>query len=350
MKFSAIVTALGDGVDRSSLDALPDLDPDISEVAPIETAASAQISYIEGQKYTAELEATRASALILPVDEELWAVASAKQIAWIAARDPRWVFARTIALFYQPFRPQAGIHPTATIAPDATLGADVFIGANAVIGAGVKIADGACIHANVAIYPQVKIGPRTVLHANCTIHERSQIGADCVVHSGVVIGAEGFGFVPTPSGWFKMEQSGVAILEDGVEIGANSTVDRPAVGETRIGSHTKIDNLVQVGHGCKIGSNCAIAAQVGLAGGVTLGNNVILAGQVGVANRAKVGDGAIASAKTGIHQDVRPGAVMSGFPAVPNRVWLKCAAIYKRLPEVYQLLRQLSRQQNFPEG
>ncbi len=140
-----------------------------------------------------------------------------------------------------------------------------------------------------------------------------------------------------------MEQSGRTVLEDGVEIGCNTTIDRPAVGETRIGRNTKIDNLVQIGHGCQVGENCAMAAQVGLAGGVKVGNRVILAGQVGIANQAKIGDGAIATAKTGIHNDVAPGTIVSGIPAIPHKLFLKVAAIYNRLPEVYQTFKQLQR-------
>ena len=207
----------------------------------------------------------------------------------------------------------------------------------------MKIFDRVSIHPNVVIYPHAEIGDRTILYANCTIHERTQIGADCVIHSGAVIGAEGFGFVPTPDGWLKMEQSGCTVLEDGVEIGCNTTIDRPAVGETRIGKNTKIDNLVQIGHGCQIGQNCAIAGQAGLAGGVKLGNRVILAGQVGIANQAKIGDGAIATAKTGIHNDIEAGAIVSGIPAIPHKLFLKIAAIYSRLPEMYQTLKQLKR-------
>jgi UDP-3-O-[3-hydroxymyristoyl] glucosamine N-acyltransferase len=189
----------------------------------------------------------------------------------------------------------------------------------------------------------VQIGDRTVLHANCTIQERAIIGADCVIHSGAVIGAEGFGFVPTPEGWFKMEQSGRTVLEDGVEVGCNSTIDRPAVGETRVARNTKIDNLVQIAHGCQIGENCAFAAQVGLAGGVKIGNRVILGGQVGVANQATIGDGAIGAAKAGIHSNVAPGAVVCGVPALPRKVFLKASAVYQRLPEMYQTLKQLQR-------
>ena len=140
-----------------------------------------------------------------------------------------------------------------------TVGQYVHLGANVVIQAEVKIGDRVTIHPNVVIYPGVTIGEGTVLHANCTIQERTQIGANCVIHSGATIGAEGFGFVPTKTGWYKMQQSGYTVLEDGVEVGCNSTVDRPAVGETRIGRNTKLDNLVQIGHGCQIGQNCAFA-------------------------------------------------------------------------------------------
>jgi UDP-3-O-[3-hydroxymyristoyl] glucosamine N-acyltransferase len=286
---------------------------------------------------------TAASALILPLDEALQAQATERGIAWIGASEPRLLFAKAIALFYKPFPPAPEIHPTAVIHPSAEVGKDVYIGPHVVIQAGVKIGDEVCIHPNVVIYPEVQIGDGTVLHANCTIHERTRIGADCVIHSGAVIGSEGFGFVPTPTGWFKMEQSGCTVLEDGVEVGCNTTIDRPAVGETRVARNTKIDNLVQIGHGCQIGQNCALAAQVGMAGGVKVGNRVILAGQVGIANQAKIGDGAIASAKAGIHNDVEPGAIVSGSPAVPHKLFLKASAIYNRLPEMYQTLKQLQR-------
>jgi UDP-3-O-[3-hydroxymyristoyl] glucosamine N-acyltransferase len=142
-----------------------------------------------------------------------------------------------------------------------------------------------------------------------------------------------------------MEQSGYTVLEDRVEVGCNSAIDRPAVGETRIGRDTIIDNLVQIGHGCKIGAGCAIAGQAGMAGGVQIGNRVILAGQTGIANQVKIGDGAIASAQAGIHNDVAPGEIISGTPAIPHKVYLKVCAIYNRLPEMYKLLKQLQRQE-----
>jgi UDP-3-O-[3-hydroxymyristoyl] glucosamine N-acyltransferase len=341
MQFTELVTNLGSAVTTSSLDMDRDRNPELTGLAPIDEAATGTISYIEGEKFAGFIDRTSASALILPNSATIQGQANARGIAWIAATEPRLLFAQVIKAFYQPFRPQPSIHPTATIDPSAELGEDVYIAAHVVIHAQVKIGNGVTIHPNVVIYPDVEVGDRTTLHGNCTLHEHTRLGANCVIHSGAVIGSEGFGFVPTPTGWFKMEQGGYTVLEDGVEVGSNSCIDRPAVGETRIGRNTKLDNLVHVGHGCKIGSNCALAAQVGLAGGVKVGNGVLLGGQVGVANQVTIGDRAMASAKTGIHNDIEPGTVVSGYPAVPHKQWLKASAIINRLPEMYQFFKQI---------
>ncbi|MDB9452731.1 UDP-3-O-(3-hydroxymyristoyl)glucosamine N-acyltransferase [Dolichospermum circinale] len=343
MKLSKIISELGQAVKAESLTVQPDQDLEITGVAAIDEAKSGTLSYVEGAKFASWIDSTGASALILPEDEKLQNQATARGIAWLTTTEPRLLFAKAIALFYQPYHPSAEIHPTAVIHPTAHIGNEVYIGPHVVISQGVEIGDLAVIHPNVVIYPEVKIGDRTTLHANCTIHERSLIGADCVIHSGAVIGAEGFGFVPTRTGWLKMEQSGYTVLEDGVEVGCNTAIDRPAVGETRIGKNTKIDNLVQIGHGSKIGAGCAIAGQAGMAGGVKVGNGVILAGQVGIANQVKIGDRAIASAQSGIHKDVAPGEIVSGTPAVPHKIYLKASAIYSRLPEIYQLCQRLQR-------
>lgn len=340
MKFSEIIQKLGNIVNSHSIF---DSDPEITGVSAIDEAIAGNISYVESTKFAHLIDSTNVTALILPNNEDLQNKAIEKGIVWITTAQPRLVFAQVIALFYQPYTPQPTIHPSAIIHATSKIGKNVAIGAHAVIDQNVEIGDNVVIHANVVIYPDVKIGDRTTLHANCTIHERSQIGADCVIHSGAVIGSEGFGFVPTSTGWFKMHQSGYTVLEDSVEIGCNSAVDRPAVGETRIGKNTKIDNLVQIGHGCKIGSGCALAGQVGLAGGVQIGNRVILAGQVGIANQVKVGDGAIASAQSGIHKDVAPGEVVSGTPAVAHKIYLKVSALYSRLPDMYEQLRKIQK-------
>jgi UDP-3-O-[3-hydroxymyristoyl] glucosamine N-acyltransferase len=341
MKFSQILTQLNPLVKFHSLTANPDRNPDLNAVAAVNEATHGTLSYIEGAKFAGMVEKTQASALILPVDEALQTKATEKGIAWLATSEPRLAFAHAIALFYKPFQPSPEIHPSAVVDPTATIGPGVYLGPHVVIQANVRIGEGVCIHPNVVVYPDAIVGDRTILHANCTIHERTIVGSDCVIHSGAAIGAEGFGFVPSPDGWYKMGQSGRAVLEDGVEIGCNSTVDRPAVGETRVRRNTKIDNLVHVAHGCQIGENCAFAGQVGMAGGVTIGNNVILAGQVGIANQAKIGDGAIVTAQTGVHNDIAAGEVVSGSPAIPHKQFLKVAAIYKRLPEIYQAVKKL---------
>lgn len=350
MKFSEVVQRLGVSSTQSSLDRYPDLNPELTGVMAVDVATPGTISYIDGAKHAAQIQSTQASVLILPKNEALQAAASDRSIAWIEAADPRLLFAQAIAVFYQPFQPEPEIHPTAVIHPTATIGEGVAIGAHVVIQAGVTIGNQVCIHPNVVIYPDVQIGDRTILHANCTIHERTRMGMECVIQSGAVIGAEGFGFVPTAQGWYKMQQSGYVVLEDGVEVGCNAAVDRPAVGETRIGRQTKLDNMVHIGHGCQIGFGCAFAAQVGLAGGVEVGNRVILAGQVGVANEATLGDGAIASSKTGVHGSIAPGQVVSGYPCVDHKIYLKSSAIYSRLPEMYQTLKQLQKRLDELEG
>lgn len=343
MKFQELVTKLGIVANHNSLAEHQNLNPELQRVTAIDRADRNSLSYVEGGKFAAMVATTQATALILPVDETLQIQASERNIAWIATSDPRLLFAQAIALFYQPFKPSLGIHPSVVIELNSTVGQDVYIGANVVIQKGVTIGDRVIIHPNVVIYPDVIVGHDTILHANCTIHERTQIGAGCVIHSGAVIGSEGFGFVPTATGWYKMEQSGSTVLEDGVEIGCNSAVDRPAVGETRIGRNTKLDNLVQVGHGCQIGQNCAMASQVGLAGGAIIGNGVMLGGQVGVANQVTVGDRVIATGQTGITGNVASGEMVSGMPHIPSRLYRKLFVMYKRLPEMYQMYKELKK-------
>jgi UDP-3-O-[3-hydroxymyristoyl] glucosamine N-acyltransferase len=341
MKFSDIVKQLSPEINSLNLDA--NNDPDIIKMMAIKEALANSLSYIEGEQFAKMITKTQASALILPLNETLQNQATEKGIAWMATSYPKLTFAQALNLFYQPFQPSPQIHPSAIIDPTTQLGENVYIGANVVIQGNVKIGNDVSIHPNVVIYPDVTIGDRTVLHGNCTIQERSQIGSDCMIHSGAVIGSEGFGFVPIPEGWYKMQQSGITVLEDGVEVGCNSTVDRPAVGETRIKKNTKLDNLVHIAHNCQVGENCAFAAQVGLAGSVTVGNRVMLGGQVGVANQAKIGDGAIATAQTGIHNEVKPGEIVSSSPAVPHKLYLKISAIYKRLPEMYQVFKKIQK-------
>ena len=346
MKFSGLVEQLRAIAGEGLADYSSGSNPEIDGIGALDGAIAGQLTYVENGAMARKLETTAASAVIIPKDEAVQQLASDRGLAWIASPAPKLLFAQAVHLFYQPFHPAPGIHPTAVIDPAVTLGEGVAIAAHSVIQGDAVIGDGVKIHANVTVYPGVVIGAGTVLHSGCVIEERSQLGKNCVIHSGAVIGGEGFGFVPTAKGWVKLEQTGRVVLDDAVEVGGNSAVDRPALGETRIGSNTKLDNMVHIGHGCIIGRNCAIAAQTGLAGGVILEDGVILAGQVGIANRVKLAKGTIASSKTGIHGDSQPGQVLSGFPAVTNQEWLKTSAIIRRLPEMYKTLRQLKKHLN----
>lgn len=346
MKFSELVKCFeSDWLQDCSLNHNPDRNPDLVGVAAVEAAPMGTVSYIEGEKFAKFVQTTAASALILPPDTALQQQADDRALAWLSTPNPRLLFAAAIAQFYQPYQLAPQIHPTAVIDPTVELGQDVAIGAHVVIERGVKIGDRVCIFPNVVIYPECEIGAGTVLHANCTIEERSILGQNCVIHSGAVIGGEGFGFVPTEQGWYKMHQSGRVMLGDGVEIGCNSTVDRPSVGETRIGNGTKIDNLVQIAHQCQVGNHVVMSSQVGLSGQVTVGDFAILAGQVGVANQVKIGSGAIATAQSGLHKDVPPKGIVSGTPAIDNKLWRRVAAATNRLPEMWQTLRQFKKAQ-----
>jgi UDP-3-O-[3-hydroxymyristoyl] glucosamine N-acyltransferase len=345
MKLSELVIQLAIVPAATSLSSPNSHDPDLIGVAAIDQASPGMLSFVEGAPGAAHLDHTQASTLILPWDQELQSRASARGMAWIASDQPRYLFAQAIACFYQPWQLPPAQHPAAVLDPSVVVGKGVSIGAHAVIQAGVSLGKHVQIHPNVVIYPQVTIGDRTILHANCVIHERTVIGADCVIHSGAVIGAEGFGFVPMADhGWYAMPQSGRTVLEDQVVVGCNTTIDRPAVGETRIGKGTKIDNLVQIGHGSHLGEDNLLCAQVGLAGSTRLGKQVILAGQVGVSGQVELGDRTVVAAQSGVHQSLPVDAQVAGYPAINHRLWLRAMALVKQLPQLYQRLKALERE------
>ena len=323
-------------------------DPELTGAAALNQASSTQLSFLEpGNALAAALAGSDASAVLLPArgDEAdaLRQLANQRGLAWVALADPRLAFAEALEALYPRRRPAPGIHPSAAVDPGAVVGMGTHVGAQVVIGCNVQIGASCILHPHVVLYDGVQLGEGCELHAGAVLHPGTRLGRGCVVHSNAVIGSEGFGFVPTAQGWRKMPQTGQVILEDGVEVGCGSTVDRPSVGETRIGAGTKIDNLVHIGHGVTTGKGCALAAQVGIAGGARLGNGVILAGQVGLANKAVMGDRSVASSKSGVHGEVAAGEVVSGYPAIPNRLWLRCSATFSKLPELAKSLRQLEK-------
>jgi len=308
-------------------------------VAGIEEAGDGQITFVANPKYAALARTTRAAAVLVEPDfPEISAPT-------LRIANPYLAFARLIELFYQPPTYPAGIHPTAVIAPTATIGANAHIAAYAVIGDHVKIGDDAVILPHVVIYAKASIGNRFFAHAHAIVREFCQLGDDVILQNGAIVGSDGFGFARQKGAefagkaWYKIVQSGPAVLENFVEVQANACIDRASIGETRIRSGVKIDNLVQVGHGSTVGEDTLLCAQVGLAGSSTLGKNVILAGQVGVAGHCTIGDGAIATAQSGIPNDVAPGKIVSGYPAIDNRQWLRSVALFNKLPELLRKLR-----------
>jgi UDP-3-O-[3-hydroxymyristoyl] glucosamine N-acyltransferase len=227
------------------------------------------------------------------------------------------------------------------VAASAKLGARAHVGPYVVVGEGCVVGDDAVLLAHVVLYPGVRVGDRFLAHAHAVVREGCVLGDDVVLQNGAVIGSDGFGFAKDSGGhWVKIVQAGPAVLEDSVEVQANACVDRASVGETRVKAGAKIDNLVQVGHGSTVGEDSLLCAQVGLAGSTVIGKGVILAGQVGVAGHLTVGDGAVATAQTGIPSDVEAGAVVSGYPAMDNRAWLRMVASLNRLPELIRQMRK----------
>lgn len=307
---------------------------EINGIAGIEQARPDQITFLSNIRYAPLARTTRAAAILVePGFQEI-------ATPTLRVADPYLAYAQAIELFYQPPVYPPGIHPTAVIHSSARIGARAHIGPYAVIGEGAAVGEDAVLHAHVVLYPGVRVGARFVAHAHAVVREYCHLGDDVVLQNGAVIGADGFGFARTSGGWRKIVQSGPAVLEDAVEVQANACIDRASIGETRIRRGAKIDNLVQVGHGSTVGENTLLCAQVGLAGSSVVGNNVVLAGQVGVAGHCVIGDGVVATAQSGIPNDVPAGKMVSGYPAVDNRQWLRSVAIFNRLPELWRLVRK----------
>ena len=224
------------------------------------------------------------------------------------------------------------------------MGENVSIGPFVTIGAGARLGDRTVVHANVYIGPGAVIGDDCVIHSNCAIREHVTLGRRVVLQNGVVVGGDGFGFAPAPDGTLvKIPQAGTVVIEDDVEVGANTTIDRPPLGATRIGAGSKLDNLVQVAHGVTIGRRVLLAAQVGIAGSTTVEDDVMLGGQVGVNGHITLEKGMKASGRSGITNSVAAGVLVSGYPAIENREWLKASAVFRRLPEMKKTLAELER-------
>ena len=315
-----------------------DGDVEITGVTGIESAGPSDLTFFANRKYAPQLRATRAGAVILGENAE------AAPCAMLRTGNPYLAFARAVALFAPPWKPAPGIHPLAFVAANAAVAADASIAPFAVIGERVRIGARSIVQPHAVVARDAQVGDDCLIHAGASIRERVIIGNRVIVQDGAVIGSDGFGFARATDGTHhKIPQVGGVVIEDDVEIGANTTIDRPAVGETRIAAGAKIDNLVQIAHGVTIGARSLLAAQVGIAGSTTLEESVTLAGQVGVAGHLTVGKGVIATAQTGVPNSVPAGAFISGYPAIDNREWLKASAVFRKLPELRKTIADLAR-------
>ncbi len=332
MKLSQIASALDARVENGSPDT------EISGLNGIEQAGPGELSFVSNPKYAAAARSTKASAVI--VGENFPAIPA----AMLRAKDPYLAFAGALELFHRPLRYEPGVHATAVVHASARIGANAHIGPYVVIDEDFEIGDNAVLLAHVVIYRGVKIGVNFFAHAHAVVRENCRIGNNVLLQNGVVIGADGFGFAKTPEGrWHKIPQAAPVVIEDDVEVQANSCIDRASVGETRIGRGVKVDNLVQVGHGSHVGEDVLLCAQVGLAGSTEIGNKAILTGQVGVVGHCKVGEGAIVTPQSGVAHDIAAGALVSGAPAVDHTLWLKYSAILPKLPDIARAVRKLSK-------
>jgi UDP-3-O-[3-hydroxymyristoyl] glucosamine N-acyltransferase len=338
MKLSELAAQTFSTIENGS----PDLE--IKDAAGLDIAGSGDVTFLANPKYTPQIATTKAAAIFLDEKTE----AGRDDLAVLRSRDPYVAYTRALRLFHpepelKPFR-----HPIAVIAETAEVNENTEINANVVIGKYSRIAAGVRIFPNATIYDNVTIGENTVIHSGVSVRENCEIGRNCIIHNNSTIGSDGFGYSKDEDKhWLKIPQTGRVVLEDDVEIGANTSIDRASVGETRIKRGAKIDNLVQIGHSCTVDEDALICAQTGLAGSSHIGKRVILAGQVGIAGHLKVGDDAVVTAKSATSHDVEPGKIISGIPGFDNKEWLRSTAAYRRLGELASMVRRLERK--FPD-
>jgi UDP-3-O-[3-hydroxymyristoyl] glucosamine N-acyltransferase len=316
---------------------------EIRRVAKIEGAEEGDITFVANPKYARFLTSTRASAVI--VGRTVAAPpGGAVPPALVRVDDPYAAFLFVLQAFHPPQPPlPPGVHPTAVIDPSAQTGADVRVGAHVVIGPRCRIGDGAMLSHNVVLVSDVEIGAGTLLHPGVAVREGCRIGARVIVQPGAVIGSDGFGFAPLPDGRYeKIPQLGIVVIEDDVEIGANCTIDRATMGETRIGKGSKLDNLIQVAHNVVIGEHTVIAAQTGISGSTKIGGHCMIGGQVGFTGHIDIADGTKIGAQSGVHRSVtEKNTTIFGYPAYPQRQALRMTGALTRLPDLLATVREL---------
>lgn len=333
MKLSELAALTGAQVENG------DGETEITGAAGLDEAVPGQVTFLANPRYTPRIKTTRASAIYLTEDAPI-----ENKIHVLRSKDPYLAYTRALRAFHPEPAFVPMIHGSAVIDPSAEVDENVWIGPCAVIGPNSRIAAGVRIYPNVTIYEDVTVGKDSTIHSGAVLRERTVIGERVVIHNNTVVGCDGFGYAKDEERrWLKIPQTGRVVIEDDVEIGAGTTIDRASVGESRIGRGTKLDNLVQIGHSCSVGEDSLLCAQVGLAGSSHIGNRVILAGQAGVAGHLTIGDDVVLTAKSATSHDVPAGKIISGIPAFDNKEWLRSTAAYRRLGEMQRRLRELEK-------
>jgi UDP-3-O-[3-hydroxymyristoyl] glucosamine N-acyltransferase len=318
-----------------------DSDAVITGVAGVEIAESGDIVFAEAPRYVQAAVKSRASAVLVTPELAAGAAGSGKPLLVVA--QPRVAFVHVLQLFVPAPSHEPGVHPSAQIGEGSRIGEGAHVGANVVIGRDAAIGDGAALLPGVFVGDGCVVGAGTVVHPNAVLYPGVKVGRGCILHAGCVIGADGFGYVPIGYGLMKVPHLGSVEIGDEVEVGANSCIDRAKTGVTKIGSGTKIDNLVHIAHNVTVGQACLIIAQTGVAGSVTIGNGVVLAGQAGIKDHVSIGDGARVAAQGGVIGDVAAGVTVSGYPARPHLEKMRELGALTALPDALKRLRALEK-------
>jgi UDP-3-O-[3-hydroxymyristoyl] glucosamine N-acyltransferase len=323
-----------------------DPDREVEAVRALDAAGPRDLAFLNHPRYREQALASRAAALL--VGEELAAGfrdgrGGEPPRDLLVVSDTAFALSRILSLLHAAEAPEPGVHPTAVLEPGSAVDPTAWIGPYAVIGAGSSIAARAAVHAHSVVGRGCSVGEGAVLHPHSVLYPETEIGPGSIVHAGAVLGADGFGYATSGGVHHKVPQVGRVVVERGVEIGANSTIDRATLGETRIGEGTKIDNLVQVGHNVQVGRHCILCGQAGIAGSTRLGDYVVLAGQAGVSGHIHLGDGAQVAAKSAALTSVEPRTQVAGIPAVELKRWRRQTVLLSRLEEMSRRVRTLER-------
>jgi UDP-3-O-[3-hydroxymyristoyl] glucosamine N-acyltransferase len=320
-------------------------DLEITGIASLAEAQPGDLSFLGNRKYKPQVPGSKATVLLLPLDYE----GKPKQgQVYVRTRDPSQVLSKIALELEAKFwsKPSGKIHPLAVIDESAVIANSAYVGPGCVVGADAVIGHRVYLQANCYVGKKVTIGEGSILYANTVVQDYCELGKEVILQSGCIIGSDGYGYITQEGKHARIPQIGNVVLEDHVEVGANTTIDRARFHETRIGQGTKIDNLVQIGHNVTVGAHSLIVAQVGIGGSTKLGKSVTIAGQAGLAGHLNIGDGAVVAGQAGLTRDMAPGEKVRGTPALPFYEFQRIATLSKHLPEVFKRLKDL--EDHFP--